>query len=81
MKKFRVEYNRQGWFRIVLMLVIGKIGKKEIAGEWQSYQGVAILLDEGQTYIAVGDYHRSGDPSTNSFKCNVVYRLEGQVMV
>lgn len=80
MKKFKVEYNEIGWFRIVVVNTAAKRYEYEIAGEYQSYQGVANLVWGGQTYIAVGDYHRSGDPSTNSFKPNIVYKIEAQVM-
>ena len=80
MKKFRVEYNKNGWFRIVLVLVIGRITRDDIISEWHHYQGVAVLVDAGQTYIAVSDYHRGDEPSNSGFKSNVVYRLERQVM-
>lgn len=73
-KTFKVEYDKGGWFRIVCT------NRQNVASHWTGYQGVAVLQDEKQTFIAVSDYHRGNTKNNDTFKSNVVYQVTPQLM-
>ena len=50
MHSWKIQYDNEGHFRIV------KEGREDITSPWTAYRHIAILQDEGNTYMAVSAY-------------------------
>lgn len=70
MHNWKIQYDQVGSFRIIKEMPAGCGTTQEVASAWAPYRSMAVLEDEGNTYIAVTAYYAGMIPHSQVIYIN-----------